>query len=125
MEVVADSHVLFWWLSEGLHSKLSPPARKALEEASRVTVSAISLLEVLSLYERYRQPEKFPLLVSRLVIPRYHVLPVSLAIVRRCARLPDSLELHDRIIVATTQERGAQLVSKDRAIRAVLPTTIW
>ena len=60
MEVVADSHVLFWWLSSELRGKLSRPALEALEKAGRISVPALVLLELLSLFERHGEEEKFP-----------------------------------------------------------------
>jgi len=126
MEVVADSHALFWWLGgPELRKKLSRKAQRILEEATRVYVPAVVLLELLSLFERHGEPEKFSLLLSRLAPPTYHVLPLSLAIVRRCAQLPSSLELHDRVIVATADHVHARLVSKDRKIRTLFADVVW
>lgn len=125
MEIVADSHALFWWLSPALHGKLSRRARETFEQAERISVPTVVLLELLSLFERHGEGKKFTLLLSRLTTPRYQIVPLSLAIVRRCAQLPGTLELHDRVIVASAQELAISLVSKDRAIRRAFPRTVW
>ncbi|MCL1467808.1 type II toxin-antitoxin system VapC family toxin [Argonema galeatum] len=58
--VIADTHTIIWYLRET--ARLSPAAMMALDAASAggypIYVSAISVVEVGYLVERYRLPEE-------------------------------------------------------------------
>ena len=50
MEVVLDSHTLFWLLTDS--PKLSKLAKKYIEKSKRVILSSIVLMEILYLLEK-------------------------------------------------------------------------
>ena len=50
MEVVLDSHTLFWLLTDS--PKLSKLAKKYIEKSKRIILSSIVLMEILYLLEK-------------------------------------------------------------------------
>ena len=122
MEVIADSHALFWLISGS--KKLSKKAREILAEASRIIVPTIVLLELLYILQKYGQEDKFSTLLSELTRDRYLVYPIDLALVKECAKVEKNLEMHDRLIVACARVFGSPIVSKDKEIRKFYPRTI-
>jgi PIN domain nuclease of toxin-antitoxin system len=123
MEVVADSHALFWYLSK--NRKLSKKAKETLYDSSRIIVSTIVLLELLYLLQKFGNESKFGRLVESLAIDKYLIYPVDFALVLECAKMARGLEMHDRLIVATASVFGVPIVSKDEEIKKAWYKTIW
>jgi len=123
MEVAVDSHALLWYLSK--NSKLTAKARDCLDKSSRIIVSTIVLLELLYILQKFGQERKFKNLLNSLGSEKYLVYPVDLALVRDCAKLPKSLEMHDRLIVTTGKIFNVPLITKDQQIAKVYKRIIW
>ena len=123
MEVAVDSHALLWYLSK--NSKLTAKARDCLDKSSRIIVSTIVLLELLYILQKFGQERKFKNLLNSLEHEKYLVYPVDLALVRDCAKLPKSLEMHDRLIVTTGKIFNVPLITKDQQIAKVYKRIIW
>lgn len=51
MEVVVDSHTIFWYLSH--NNKISKKAVEKLEKSSKIVVSTIVILELLYLLQKF------------------------------------------------------------------------
>ncbi|MCY4373536.1 MAG: type II toxin-antitoxin system VapC family toxin [Spirochaetaceae bacterium] len=114
-----DTHAWIWHLSDP--SLLSAPARAAIAEARRdlaVHVSSISVWELFMLTKKGRlqlaiAPDAFLHRAERLSYLRFTAVDNGVA--RRSVQLPD---IHgdpaDRLILATAQELGCPVVSKDR-----------
>lgn len=123
MEVAVDSHALLWYLSK--NPKLSEKAKKQLDKSSRIIVSTIVLLELLYILQKFGQERKFKNLLNSLEHEKYLVYPVDLALVRDCAKLSKSLEMHDRLIAATAKIFNVTLITKDKQIAEVHKRVIW
>ena len=123
MEVAVDSHALLWYLSK--NPKLTAKARDCLDRSSRIMVSTIVLLELLYILQKFGQERKFKNLLNSLSSEKYLVYPVDLALVRDCAKLPKSLEMHDRLIVTTAKIFNVPLITKDKQIGEVYKKVIW
>jgi|SRR3990167_6985619 len=123
MEVVCDSHALLWYLSK--NKKLSVKAKEALDEASKIIIVTIILLELLYILQKFGQERKFKGLLDSLVSGKYLIYPVDLALVKECASFSKTLEMHDRLIVATAKIFDAPLVTKDRTIAKFYKAVIW
>lgn len=130
--IVLDTHVWLWWVSSP--EFLSDPARIAVNQGAKdraLHVSSMSAWEIAMLVQKGRvelsvdvrdwigRSERLPFL---------HFVPLDNAIAVQSTRLKG--EFHgdpaDRIIVATAQSLGAQLVTKDEKIRNYpYVKTIW
>ena len=94
-------------------------------------VAAISTWEVALLAEKRRialDQDSLQWLRHATALPRIHLLELTVDIAARAASYPREIggDPADRLIVATTVEHDAKLVTKDRRIRASgLVPTIW
>ena len=123
MEVVVDSHALFWYFSK--NKKLGIKAKAILNKSARIIVSTIVLLELLYILQKFGQKNKFSRLINLLKGKKYLIYPIDLVVVRECAKLTKHLEMHDRLIVATAQIFNVPVVTKDKQITREYAKTIW
>ena len=120
--IVLDTHAWLWWLDDP--ARLSEPARRAIDGASVIGVCTLSALEVALLAVRGRISLDRDVGVwvrQALAIPRVEALAPSADVAVAAALLDrDSFpgDPVDRIIYATARAARAQLVTRDRAIRA-------
>ena len=131
--VVADTHTIIWYLRET--ARLSQVAMTALDaalaEGSPIYVSAISVVELGYLVERYRLPEAaFGQLINALSDPGtgLAIAPLDLITAQTLRQIPRDVvpDMPDRIIAATALSLSPLLVTRDAKILAS-PTiqTIW
>lgn len=123
MAVVVDSHALLWYLSK--NNKLSPKAKKELDNSEKIIVSVIVILKLLYILQKFGEEKKFKGLLAALLTKKYLIYPVDLALVKRSAKLPKDFEMHDRLIVATAKIFNAHLVTKDKQISSAYSKIIW
>ncbi len=128
--ILLDTHTWIWWVSDP--SKLSTKAAAAIDYAAAVAVSPISCWELatkarLGKLQLDRAPSVW--VKHALARPRSTVADLTPEISTRAGGL-DADSFHgdpaDRLIVATAIELGAELVTKDRKIRAYEGVrTVW
>lgn len=115
--VLLDTHAIHWWSAEP--DRVSRPARRVLEAADELLVSAFSWYELGWLADRQRIVIDIPIR-TWLEDLAAHVRTVGItpAIADTAVALPSSFprDPTDRIIYATAIEHGVKLVTKDRAI---------
>lgn len=115
--LLLDTHAVHWWSAEP--SRLSRPAQRALEAAEEVLVASITWHELAWLARHERIVLDMPIR-SWLEELSANVRTVGLtpAIADAAVSLPSSFprDPADRLIYASAIERGAKLVTKDRAI---------
>jgi PIN domain nuclease of toxin-antitoxin system len=126
--IVLDTHALVWWCARP--EKLTPAARRAIARASALGVAAITCWEIARLVARRRlrlDRETRVWLEQALARPGVELLPLTPAVGVTAAGLPESItDPADRLIVATTLERRASLVSADGLIEeARVVEVIW
>lgn len=128
--IVLDTHAWLWWLADP--SRLSPVARRAIDEAEAVGVSAISAWEVAMLVARRRiSLDRDVATWVRQALAHARVRPQPLtADVAVAAGLLDGRgfpgDPADRFIYATAQASRAPLVTRDVAIRGFdARSTVW
>ncbi|MFN0301919.1 MAG: type II toxin-antitoxin system VapC family toxin [Burkholderiales bacterium] len=130
--IVLDTHVLVWWVS-GVQ-RLSARAKRSIERAVKqgpIIVSTISVLEIATAVRRERLTLGVSLhawLADLMTLPELAFEPVSVAIAEMAGAMGESVhgDPADRIIVATAQVLGAELVTADDRLRGTKEiTTIW
>jgi PIN domain nuclease of toxin-antitoxin system len=128
--IVLDTHAWLWWLAEP--ARLSRAARRAIDEAETIGVSAISAWELTMLVRRRRisLDRDISAWVRQALAParvRQHPLTAHVAV---AAGLLDGGSFPgdpaDRFIYATAQTLRAPLITRDEAIRSYdARTTVW
>jgi PIN domain nuclease of toxin-antitoxin system len=116
--VLLDTHVVHWWSAEP--KRVSRGARKALEEAEELVVSAISWYELAWLARHERISVTVPIRTwLQGLSAQMRTIGVTPAIADTAVALPSSFpgDPADRLIYATAIEHGLPLLTKDRAIR--------
>lgn len=127
--IVLDTHAWAWWTA--VSAKLSATAKKHIEEASRIGVSAISAWEVAMLVARGRlrfDRDVLDWIDEALAQPRVVLLALSPEIAVRSTRLGHEAPADpaDQILVATALAHRAPLVTRDRHLRRYPGLeTIW
>jgi PIN domain nuclease of toxin-antitoxin system len=129
--IVLDTHAWIRWLHPELGQSLPSKLRAWLESVDApFAVSVISCLEVSQLVKKKRLELPMPL-------PQWYdaalqdsdiiCLPLSPALLHASTLLPDiHLDPADRIIIATAQEHGAYLITRDENIRKYPDLqTVW
>ena len=117
--MLLDTHVLVWAML--VPDRLSVQARKALTGSTERVVSAASLYEITYKARLGKWPEVAGLLKvdldARLHADGFEVAAATGAIMERAGHFEwDHRDPFDRVIVATSQQRGIALVSKDATL---------
>jgi PIN domain nuclease of toxin-antitoxin system len=130
--ILLDTHALVWWVGEPdkLSHKASATVAKALGDGG-VLVSSFSVWEIFMLVRKKRlklgvEINDWIRKVERLSYLRF--VPVDNRIAIRAVDLPGKFhgDPADRIIVASAQETGSVLVTKDKEILAYSGVeTVW
>ena len=127
--IVLDTHAWIWWVAGS--DKLSRRATRAIAEADVVGTCSISCWELAMLVTRGRlelDRDLLPWVRQALALPRAKLLDVSPEIGIRAGTLDRGFhgDPADRLIVATSLERRAPLITRDERIRSSAGLqTIW
>jgi PIN domain nuclease of toxin-antitoxin system len=125
--IVLDTSALLYWTLDPV--QLSQAARQAIERASRITVSSISIWEIALKVKRHKLeiPLSIPEYAERL--QRMEILEILAVDVQTWL---DNLDLPwehrdpaDRTIVAVARRLACPLVTSDHLIAEYYPKTIW
>ena len=124
MNAVVDTHALYWFLNAD--KRLSKKAKTAIEEAVRVVIPTIVLLELFYLLQKKGQREAFSLAFEKFKNNnKYIFASLDLTAVEEVIKMSSALEMHDSIVTATAQMLKLPIVTKDRTIRKMYKETIW
>lgn len=113
--LILDTHALYWWVNR-TPDKLGQRQIDAIETAESLAVSAMTCWEMAWLVGHGRIVLKLPVSgwLDQIETNGVAIIPVSRAIAERAFSLPEHhKDPVDRIIIATTVEHQAQLVSVD------------
>ena len=118
--ILLDTHVWVWWTYDPV--RLSPSARRAIDETEEAGVSAISCWELAMLITKGRMRldrDVLDWIRQALANPRAKLLNLTPEIAVAAARLPNfHADPADRMIVATALEHRVPIVTKDSLIRS-------
>jgi PIN domain nuclease of toxin-antitoxin system len=128
---VLDTHIWIWWLHGD--PRLSSPVRAALDGLPtdrRPIVSDISLWEVAMLVAlgRLQFGRSLESWLQLATNPRtVKVWPITASIAAEVAKLPDTFprDPADRLIVATSRNRGAPLLTHDQRVIDSGLVSLW
>jgi PIN domain nuclease of toxin-antitoxin system len=125
--IVLDTHVWLWAVDAP--QRLSRKAKRAVDTADRIGISAVSVFELVGLVERGRIRFDVPpraWIRDALARERVEALPLVVEIAVDAAQLQFVSDPVDRIIYATARAEDAQLVTRDERLRAFDPArTVW
>jgi len=128
--IVLDTHAWLWWLAEP--SRLSPAARRAIDEATAIGVCAVSAWEVAMLVRRGRislDRDVAAWVGQALAHARVTPQPLTPEVAVAAGLLDgDGFpgDPADRFIYATARAHRAPLVTRDERIRRFdARTTVW
>lgn len=110
-----DTHPLVWYFTG--QKTLSLKACAILDElfSGKITcfIPIIVLLEIFHLSLKFKK-FNFHRFLKAIKLPNIIIVPLDRVILETCFALPKNLEIHDRIIVATSNTNECILVTKDR-----------
>lgn len=126
--VVVDTHTAIWYLLQS--PKLSKTAQKAIDSASKIYFSSITIIEIIYLTEKGRIPQ---LALTRLLnglnqpLGNWQVVAIDLDIALSLTKIDRQVvpEMPDRIITATALYLNLPLITCDTKITASIVQTIW
>lgn len=119
MVYIVDSHALVWFL-EG-NQRLSDRAKEVLsDQSAQLVIPSIALAEITYLYARKRIRTNIQQVLSDVAsADNCTIYPLDEQVVQR---IPENLELHDGIVVATALtyrellDNDVVVITKDRTI---------
>ncbi|OGU37814.1 MAG: hypothetical protein A2X61_01670 [Ignavibacteria bacterium GWB2_35_12] len=116
---VIDTHALLWFLTKS--ESLSEKSRKILLQTQsndiQILISTIVLSEIIYILNKKKiqiDINDFLNLISKSTT--YRIVPFDLPVFKEMLNLPNHLEMHDRIIAATSIYYKSPLISKDREL---------
>lgn len=123
---LTDAHPLLWFLAAD--RRLSERAKELLLEAQRrereVGIPIIALTEAARAIEKRRVSLTLGKLLELVRGTGFIVLPFDMAVFEAVLKASPSLELHDRVIVATAQAYKGVLITRDPEM-VTATRTIW
>jgi PIN domain nuclease of toxin-antitoxin system len=126
--IAADTHATVWFLEDD--KRMTRTARDAMDNAERVLIPSICLVEMSYLIEKGRiLAGCLPRLLAELEHPSTNLMlaPLDLGVVLSLADISrvEVPDMPDRIIAATALHHRIPLVTRDGKIRTADVTTIW
>ena len=129
MMYLADSHALFWFLTQ--NPKIGKNAHKAFIEAEEgkasIIIPSIVLVELLGICEKKNSAGQFTEILKKIEEnPHYTILALDVEVVKQLPHMQQIPELHDRIIAASAIVTQTKLLTKDHEIiQSGYVETIW
>ena len=122
-----DTHPLIWYFLG--QKTLSPKAKQILDQIFEdKALSYIPSIVILEAYHLSLKSPKFNFskFFERLRILNIIIVPLDRIILTSCFNLPKNLNIHDRIICATSLATKSILVTKDQSIRKLTAIkSVW
>jgi len=118
MDYVTDTHSLVWYFTDDF--RLGRKALKAFEQTTEegiMIVPSIVLAEIMFIAKKGRITLTFEeTLVKIEEYENFQIAPLDTDILKRADKIEVELEMHDKLIVATSVHYNATLITKDEKI---------
>lgn len=124
MRVVIDTHALFWVLTQDL-TKLTNKALSVLEQADKIILPTVVLLELLGLLQKKKALKFFDILLKQIPTSKYLIVPLDMVVIKEIRKIKANLELHDKVIIATAKYLELSIITKDEEITKKYKNVIW
>lgn len=122
-----DTHALIWYI--GGFSTISLKSKKIIQEIFEGKVNCyISTMVILEAFYVSLKHSDFIFSNFLKIIDKSNIKIVSFdkKVLNQSVELPEKMDIHDRIIVATAIVTNTPLVTKDKILREKFPNeTIW
>lgn len=120
MKYLADTHALIWYFAED--KRLGKKAKEVFLQAEKakatIFLPTIVLAEAEAIAHKYGYQRKFHTLIAKLKERQNFVIyPFDQVVLWKYFQSKPSLEIHDRVIVATAKVTESIILTKDREIR--------
>lgn len=127
-KITIDAHSLVWYIDESMKGNLTKKALQTIREAQvkgTIYVPAIVLMEIVYLIEKGKINTSFAELMSKIEASAcYEIIPIDAKLIKIAVSLK-RLEIHDRLVLATTILTDSALVSKDRMLKIRGAKVVW
>jgi PIN domain nuclease of toxin-antitoxin system len=128
MDYVADTHSLVWYFTDDSH--LGEKALRAFEQTTQegiVIIPSIVLAEIIFISKKGRITLTFEETLERIdEYENFDIAELDVNILKVVDKIEADLEMHDKLIVATSLFFQTELITKDKRIKeAGIVTTIW
>ena len=128
MDYVTDTQSLVWYFADD--SRLSDTALTAFDGTIRegiIIVPSVVLAEIMFISRKEKITLTFEETLKKIEeYENIQIAPLDVEILRVADKIEAEMEMHDRLIVATTLYYRATLITKDRFIRDIgLCHTLW
>ena len=128
MDYVTDTHSLVWYFTDDPH--LSKKALKAFEETTEegiIIVPSIVLAEIMFIAQKGKITLTFEETLKKIEeYQNFYIAALDADILKVADKIKADLEMHDRLIVATSIYFKTSLITRDTRIKdAGIVSTIW
>ncbi len=118
MDYVTDTHSLVWYFTDD--ARLSIKALKAFEQTTEegiMIIPSIVLAEIMFIAKKGRITLTFEETLEKIEeYENFQIAPLDTDILKRADQIEVELEMHDKLIVATSVHYNATLITKDEKI---------
>ena len=122
-----DTHAIVWYLLKD--DKLSKTAENSVRNVfNKQAIGIVSTMVLLELYYVSLKDKRFDFLKTMELIKNANIRIINfdMRVLSKTVELPRGLDIHDRIIVATSILTNSQLITRDGVLRNLFPNeTIW
>jgi PIN domain nuclease of toxin-antitoxin system len=128
MDYATDTHSLVWYFTED--PRLSEAALKAFDETIKdgiIIVPIVVLAEIMFISKKGRITLTFEKTLMKIEeCDNIQIASLDVGILRISDKIGVDMEMHDKLIVATSLHFGATLITRDRFIRnSQICPTLW
>jgi PIN domain nuclease of toxin-antitoxin system len=128
MNYVTDTHALVWYFIDDL--RLGKKALEAFEQTTDegiIIVPSIVLAEIIFISKKGRITLTFDETIKKIVeYKNFDIASLDSDILKIADKIEPDMEMHDKLIVATSLYFNASLITRDRRIKeSGIVSTIW